>query len=777
MGSMDPGGMPPLYQAVVEAALADGQELMATLVQATGRGFCELASLAVTHQAAQKLKEAEQYLEKYQSVMVVRFPAALQSVISQARSQAASRDVAPVQFDQLELMDEAQVQEQVVLGRAQLVVLPVVQRSFSRLAPLMSALSGSTVVSIDRNPLRPDMYIRAVLRVVNQMRLPVAVHQEWMTGMNAALGPALTAQYTRLASSLLDRGVKPLGATLNPTYYGFNDSGLPQVGDSSASRSWNPMDGMDQITQSQAALLKPVLGPSTLTLNRLRMLLSGELTSVECGSRVALFAQKFALEFDAVNRPPQGDEADFDVTVPAAFEVLQEMQQVDQVIQRIGDRNAAGLLSSQQATALEKNRSRTHLTSRDLGQALSLEVVSLMIDNMVNGTQLLGPVKEVIKTLESALLDLAETDPRFFSNKLHPARLLLQEITQRSLAFETTEQAGFDDFMASLRSVIAPLLSQPAGSRPTFQATLDRLILILDEVKKPEKMKQAVHALQRADERHLVAVKIASSIRSRSDVSTVPAEVVGFLCGPWSQVVAHARLESRSARADPGQYGELIDALLWSVRPELTRKDPAKFTRLLPKLWSKLRQGLASIDYPQVQSSAFFAVLMGLHQQAFRPRVNVSVPVDVMNSGLSVETGQDGESDPWLEPREAQASGFIALAPSAAAAPVPGSSGGADRVGEQGCKTPSDDEFAVGVWVEIVTDNIVTRTQLTWTNPKGTMFLFTSANGASQSMTRRSRDQMLLANTMKLVSGQHVLDDALNAVAQTALHNSIDLMP
>ena len=79
----------------------------------------------------------------------------------------------------------------------------------------------------------------------------------------------------------------------------------------------------------------------------------------------------------------------------------------------------------------------------------------------------------------------------------------------------------------------------------------------------------------------------------------------------------------------------------------------------------------------------------------------------------------------------------------------------------------------MGVWVEILSDKVWARTQLTWTNPNGTLFLFTSAAGATQSMTRRSRNQMLLSNTLRLVSGQHVLDDALNAVAHAALRNSM----
>ena len=66
------------------------------------------------------------------------------------------------------------------------------------------------------------------------------------------------------------------------------------------------------------------------------------------------------------------------------------------------------------------------------------------------------------------------------------------------------------------------------------------------------------------------------------------------------------------------------------------------------------------------------------------------------------------------------------------------------------------------------------RTQLTWASPHGTLFLFTSAYGTSQSMTRRSRDKMIAAGNLRLVSGQPVVEGALNAVAQTAMRNSVE---
>jgi hypothetical protein len=84
------------------------------------------------------------------------------------------------------------------------------------------------------------------------------------------------------------------------------------------------------------------------------------------------------------------------------------------------------------------------------------------------------------------------------------------------------------------------------------------------------------------------------------------------------------------------------------------------------------------------------------------------------------------------------------------------------------------DELPLGSWVELQTHGQWVRTQLTWASPHGTLFLFTSVFGTTQSMTRRSRDKLVANGGLRLVSGQTVVDGALDAVAQIALRNSVD---
>ena len=79
-----------------------------------------------------------------------------------------------------------------------------------------------------------------------------------------------------------------------------------------------------------------------------------------------------------------------------------------------------------------------------------------------------------------------------------------------------------------------------------------------------------------------------------------------------------------------------------------------------------------------------------------------------------------------------------------------------------------DDEFTVGSWVDLVSAGKVMRTQLTWASPHKTLFLFTAADGSTQSMTRRMRDKLTAEGSLRVLSHQHVVDRAIGAMASAA---------
>ncbi|MEO7128738.1 MAG: DUF1631 family protein [Rhodoferax sp.] len=693
-------------------------------------------------------------LDKHEARLRDAYPGALQAAFAEEVSgqQVKSRLVS-VSFDELELMDETQVDESVEVARALQVVLLASDHQLTDLNALICAAQGLRTVQAHRNPIRPELYVRALRKLLAQTDVPPRIWLSWMQQMGATLGGELGAVYASLSDSLRSRGV---------THAAYTVTSSPE-----ASRP--------------AAAGRDAAG---LTLGQLRRLLAGELDTEAAPDS---FAARFAREFESGGKGETPPPA-FANTVPAAFEALQEMKQVDQVMQRLAKRVSdpapVGALAAQGAPPLrEQLRQQAH----GLGQALGLEVVALMVENITRDTRLLAPVRQAVRDIEPALLRLALIDPRFFSHKQHPARRLIEQMTHRSLAYRAADAPEFKAFMRPLRQAVDTLSHGAIDSAEPFELALKSLEPVWDqqEEREREQQKMAAQVLARAEQRNEEARSVAKEMRAWPEAAQTPAPVVIFLSGPWAQVVAQARLVQPPGAADPEGCLAVARDLLWSTQPGLQKADVPRLTRMIAPLLGKLREGLARIEYPAAATDLFFNQLMVLHQQALKPAVNALVPPDakaLTRARLDAMFREGDEAQLWLAPSEAKQSGFIEATDSLLSrprfdptAPLSGPADSPQDSAAAPIASTGASPISLGAWVELQVHGRWTRMQLTWASGRGNLFMFTGVNGSTHSMTRHSLDQLVQAGTLRLFSDQAVLDSALDAVAQTAMRNSVDV--
>ena len=775
--TVQPSPYAELYRSTLEDAASSGQAIMGKMVMAVRKSLQDRLSTSRdlrerdVHEASLKLLHSQELAlgQQYPQVLLATFGGPVQSV------KAPVPRMTELQFDQLELMDEAQVQESVNMARAQQMALLAAEASLAELNPLICAALGLTTVRPERNPLRPDVYLQALKTVMERTSVPAAVRLDWLTTMGVALGGELRELYVRLAARLRVQGVVAVGFSVVTSPGGAN------VGKSGSARS-HGLPGSAEREAVVAAELQTRhrADPAILTLDRLRKLLAGELAPQGTAPRLAAFAQQFAREFEGQEllvSPPQ--DGGFAATVPAALEALTEMKQVDHMVQRIEQRRAIppGKVSAS-STQMACNAIRRSATG--VAQLLSLEVINLMVDNITHDPRLLAPVQELVRSLEPALMQLALVDPRLFTDKQHAARLLVQELTHRSMAFASEKATGFSEFYQKALQCVLPLSEMTVHGPEPFGAVLSQLRAAWAAAEQAQEASRtlAVQALQHVEQRNLLAEKIAREIDSHPDAAEVPEVVIAFLCGPWAQVVAEARLKAGPGASTADKYKALISAMLWSAHPALARTNVSKLTRLVPLLISTLREGLESISYPSTKTSEFLEALMGLHQQVFQQAKLEPMPQQPVDVTVPVRTVRKLEAgELWIAPEEARESNFIEfpeLPDTTAAESTTTSLPGTEQAASPAHAFVGDSALPLGSWVELMTKGEWLRTQLTWASPHGSLFLFTSVYGGTQSMTRRTYDKLVAGDQLRLIAVVPVVDAALDAVAQRAMRNSMD---
>lgn len=725
-----------LYRAALEQSARDSESLLRQVFVVVRRALLEAAARATDPSLRESLRVGVKTLDDQAPALCVQFPQLLRQSFQHGAQTTTrldplvSAELPPAPHGKL---DESQSLTQETARLLQ-VVLRTVQASLAELGACLGTLQGQPV-TLENHPLRPQVYLTALLDLLAAAALPLPVRLCWIRHIGDALGEGLRVSYSVLVQRLKSYGIKPVA---------------------------------ESVTPPAAAAEHASVKASALTLERLRDLLAGHGPAMPNVADDEAVTQ-FAGSMDWEDKPAKAADDDFPSTVPAALEALQDMHQAEEVVARVARHRQ--LIPS---LPIKSDALRQQLidSCHHASQILSIEVMAQMLDNLVLDERLLEPIRQVIKDLEPALLRLVLVDVRFFSDKQHPARQLLEAITQRGLAFSAADTPEFLAFLDAVRRYAGPLARLQVDSAEPFALALHGLTGFWQQQAQQSEqgVQQAVDALRSAEDRNLLAEKMVAAMAQIPDMQRVPAAVVDFLCGPWAQVMAYAALNLADGTDDPGQYKAVVNQLLWSAQPEQTRGHVAKLTKLVPRLLSKLREGLRLIDYPSLKTSAFFDILIKLHQQAFKP---TAVEAPALPSGLAASLRSNPEH--WVAPAEAKASGFMEFpepAPTVEAEP-PALLDSVLPLGRTAATSPvpavNVAELKVGTWVEIQLAGAWQRFQLTWISPQSTMYLFTSTQGNTQSMARHSLDKLANTRILRVLAQQSMVDNALDAVVQNAM--------
>ncbi|HEY8049659.1 MAG TPA: DUF1631 family protein [Ramlibacter sp.] len=631
-----------------------------------------------------------------------------------------------LRFEDLRLFEDSELDQSIEVARAQQEVSLAVDDVLPALDALVSTLLGWRTIQPGLNPIRPEVFVRALQATLAKHVPDAHMREVLITPAAGMLGVNLRRFYRELYDWLSSCGVEPA---------------VPIGG-----RTAKPGAVTSQVADSVHKTL--------LTLDKLRKLLHGD--------------------FDANAARPE-----FLHTVPASMALLQEMNAADALIKKLEDRPKPKKDAGDEPKDMlaEREKIESDPAPQRIGLELGAEVVRLMFENLANDKRLMPAFKAQLASMQPGVLKLAEQDSRFFSDRTHPARQFLDKITQRSLGYSDASNPAWQRFLATVQDSVKWLDSKVVDA-DTFGELLDHLQdqwTDHDQALR-QRREEAARALLHAEQRNLLAQKLAAEFAESVKELDVPDFVGDFLRTSWAQVVAEAQLSCADGSDDPYGYRAMVDDLVWSVQKSTAARGRAKrLVQMIPGLLSKLREGLDRIEYPPELTARFFNNLILIHKAAVnegRDR-QAQADADAAESEESRFTEEDmAEAMMWLDKKESEDSGWIeeeGLSPEHVASPE-----AAVAVAEEPAGTLRAQEMKTGTWVELNVKGEWLRAQLTWSSPAGTLFMFTSQNGSAHSMSRRTLDRLRAQGHIKVIAERNVVDEALDQVAKTALKNSLD---
>ncbi|SFC19580.1 Protein of unknown function [Polaromonas sp. OV174] len=730
-----------------------------------------------------------------------------------ASASASNSAFAALSGHNLTLVDDADVSQAIESARLLQLLLPVLEHPLAELNKLMSAVQGLPNVRPELNPLRPEVFAQTLRERIFAASVAPAISSLWLKYLADPLGRELKRVYEQVVKQLERAHVQGASYRVLPTpasaargqTSAFGPLGSDAHGDSSGAQA---SDETPAKPPSQYADLSNYDIQDELFQN---FLFHGG-SQAHHGLAPAYYAsvdQELA-ELQAAADSEPAALADADDAAPPDYRSMAAVDRPQRLLE------AHSPLSQQRwgtyAKPRERDLVRTQLKKEatQVGQVLGLEVVRKLVGQVAQDPRLLVPVREAIVALEPSLLRLAMVDPRFFSDEGHAGRRLMERVAQRSFKYNDEFSGEFSAFFEPVAQVFNGLNAQSVEDVQPFRLALAGLEESWDtqDQQEAQQRHKVLQSLRFAEERQTQADQIAFDLSTRSDLENVPGMVLDFLFGSWSLAMAHAKLTDTRGQIDPQGFGSVVPDLLWSVKQDVTLKQPAKLIEMIPSLLGKLHTGLDLLGQDQRENEVFFESLMNLHRPVLKLRrfksqrdaqESDTAPLQASPDCASPEQRQAKAAEhPWLGRNELDAAGFEdtlpsmagelspyeleaisapaalthAMANTASLEPVQAAPAPAAPL-PQLDPTMSQAEaeqllltLQAGRWVDLYSRRRWLRAQLIWASTKGTLFMFVSHGGQPHSMTKRSCERLLRERLLRPVQTHGVVAQALDQLVK-----------
>lgn len=339
-------------------------------------------------------------------------------------------------------------------------------------------------------------------------------------------------------------------------------------------------------------------------------------------------------ELLASQKPPLSNETGFGAPTVPLIETPQLLTALSQLqmasVSAVTEQTALGFnntdLRALLAAHLPFNGARIDSNSIGVLNDDVIDIVSMMFDYILGDSNLADDIKAPLARLQIPMLKLAINDREFFSNRNHPARLLLNEMAYAGIGWDP-ERRGRDGLQGKVCALVQRVLNEFDHDPVLFENLLaDFRYYVEDESRRSTILERRTREMEEGKARNEQArVAVDKFLNDLLRERCVPAGVQALLNDTWSRVLQLEHLRSQGLSESYRQHQDAAMLLVRSVdiRNEAER---AELTVLIAQLLPQLRAGFAELALDPAQILNHLQMLEQVHLAALHglPTVIVS---------------------------------------------------------------------------------------------------------------------------------------------------------
>ncbi|MFP4683894.1 MAG: DUF1631 domain-containing protein [Ectothiorhodospira sp.] len=244
----------------------------------------------------------------------------------------------------------------------------------------------------------------------------------------------------------------------------------------------------------------------------------------------------------------------------------------------------------------------------------AIDIVAMLFDFLLDDPHLPAPARALIGRLQIPVLKVAILDKSFFSQRRHPVRRFLNELSRVDVAWW---EAGGD---RRLEALVERLVDDADGDAAAFEEALEALRGLLDQARETAAREEAsiTQAEQDRDQALLTQGMAEGAVAQLMEDRPLPPPVAAFLKGAWKDLLVRIGREEGADGEDWQQALNVASLLVWSLIPKAGRAEREQLTALLPSLLQGLQEGMDRISLPAGERQALLDLLAREHARLVR---------------------------------------------------------------------------------------------------------------------------------------------------------------
>lgn len=331
----------------------------------------------------------------------------------------------------------------------------------------------------------------------------------------------------------------------------------------------------------------------------------------------------------------------------------------------------------------------------------AIDLLSQIFEMVFRDQHIPTEMKALIGFLQVPILKAALIDKEFFFKEEHPARKLVETLTQSSVGWD--QQKGQDDpLYQNMKRAVDRVQKDFDQEVSVFTEATSELDTFLKQEEQSSSQELAAPISNAMKEEKIIQARKTASDEVTARIATGEVEpfVETFLESRWVSVLTIAyTLQDEKPEVVESSLATM-DELIWSVRPKITKEERKELLGKLPSIVSRLNKWLDVIKWEGEERQKFFAELADSHASIVRAPLVVKKE---KQAELSLEVAKKA-AERRLEKQ--------AAAPS----------------------KPGPDEFDAmirqverGTWLDFKpAEGVARRAKLSWVSPMRSLFIFTT---------------------------------------------------